>query len=179
MIDGVLNEGEWEGSTSDTMSDGALVHFMSSDGVLYVAVAGEEIGAVNVLLATEAEVVILHSSAALGSARYIPGDSLWDLDHGFDWCCRSTSDDSPRLELYEDEGWQANIGFVGDPGVVEYAIALPWSEAALVISSIRDEEDQGFWPADLSEETRDELLGTPPSERSYDVAEWPQLIPDS
>ena len=38
--------------------------------------------------------------------------------------------DSARATLFAAEGWDANIGFAGDPGIVEYAVTLPWDDAA-------------------------------------------------
>jgi len=177
VIDGVLEFDEWDGAAVFPMSDGASISLMYSDGSLYLAVAGDEIGSVNVLIGSEDDVWILHSSAALGSALYEKGTERWELVHGFSWCCRSRRDDEARLVLLEEEGWQANIGFTGDPGTVEYQIAVPWQGASLAVSSIRDQEDMGFWPADLTEEARLELVGVPPEVRAYDIALWPVLTP--
>jgi hypothetical protein len=174
-IDGVLAPGEWDAATTATMSDGAAVHLLHFDGNLYVAVAGNEIGAVNVILGIDDAVWILHSSAALGSALYSRGSESWQLDHGFRWCCRSTSDSSDRDQLFAAEGWQANIGYSGEPGIVEYQIALPWVGAAAAISTIRDDDDKGFWPPSLSPAAREQLLGVPPQERIFNVAEWPRI----
>jgi hypothetical protein len=159
------------------MSDGATIHLMYGDETLYVAVAGHDIGAVNVVIATDDEVRILHSSAALGSALYLLRANTWELSQGFSWCCRSTSDESERQALFDAESWQASIGFAGEPGVVEYAIALPWQGAALAVSSIRNDEDKGFWPAELSAEAGDQLLGVPPPERDFNIEEWHRLVP--
>jgi hypothetical protein len=179
VIDGVLEPSEWDGASSFPMSDGAAVRLMYEDETLYVAVEGDELGAVNVVMAADDEIWILHSSAALGSALYEPGSGEWLLTHGFNWCCRDRSDESRRLALLEEEGWQANIGFTGDPGTVEYQIAIPWHGASIAVSSIRDDDDTGFWPADLSAEARDQLLGVPPATRLFDSAEWYVLTTNS
>lgn len=176
-IDGMLAAGEWDGAAQSPMSDGASILLMHRDATLYLAVAGDEIGSINVLIASEEEVRILHSSAALGSALYEKGSGRWELVHGFSWCCRSRDDDQGRRALLDEEGWQANIGFTGDPGTVEYQIAVPWQGAALAVSSVRDQEDMGFWPADLPEAARLELVGVPPQERTYDTGLWPILTP--
>lgn len=160
-----------------SMSDGASISLLHSGATLYVAVAGTEVGSVNVLIATDEEVRILHSSAALGSALYEKAPGEWELIHGFNWCCRIRSNDAARLALLEEEGWQANIGFVGDPGVVEYQITVPWSGASLAVSSIRDREDMGFWPSNLPEQARSQLAGVPPAVRAYDIALWPVVTP--
>ena len=174
-IDGTISTTEWDGAVSVPMSDGADVLFMRDGEVLHVAVVGNEVGATNVIIATAEQVWILHSSAALGSAVYEAGASAWGLVHGFTWCCRNAADDSGPAELYDEEGWKANIGYAGDPGVVEYAIALRWQEAAVAISSIRDDADRSFWPADLSLEAQDQLLGVPPPDRHYRTDEWATL----
>lgn len=175
VIDGVLDPDEWTQAATFTMSDGAQLRAMYHGQSLYLAVGGEEIGAVNVVLGTDEEIQILHSSAALGSALYQPGEGQWQLTHGFSWCCRDRNLDTERQSLLDEEGWQANIGFAGDPGVVEYQIDFPWQGSAMVVSSIRSEGDFGVWPASLSTEAQLQLFGAPPDTRSYDTATWPVL----
>lgn len=174
-IDGSFAEGEWDAALSSRMSDGAVLFLQHSDDTLYLAVHSAAIGAVNVAIAIDDGVEILHSSAALGSARYLRSDTNWELAHGFTWCCRGTSDQSGRNALMATEGWQANIGFAGDPGVVEYAISRPWRGALLAVSSIRDEDDRDFWPAELSTAARGQLVGPPPPERVFNMDEWFRL----
>ncbi len=176
VIDGVLGAGEWDGSVTVAMSDGSSLRWMHKDDVLHVALESTAIGAVNLLIATDDEVWILHSSAALGSALYLPADGVWELSHGFDWCCRTATDDSARLQLLDEEDWQANIGFTGDEGVVEYEVTLPWEGASVAVSYVTDTETSAFWPADLSSEARDQLVGPPPPERNFDLDEWYTLV---
>lgn len=176
VIDGILGAGEWDGSTTVTMSDDSSLHWMHSDDVLYVALESSAVGAVNLAIAADDEVWILHSSAALGSALYTPGDGTWKLSHGFDWCCRSATDDSARLRLLDEEGWQANIGFTGDDGIVEYEVVLPWDGAAVAVSYLTDSETSAFWPTDLSSGARDQLVGPPPPMRNFNLDEWHTLV---
>jgi hypothetical protein len=159
------------------MSDGATLRLMHHDEILYLAVMGDAVGAVNVVMAVDDQVSILHSSAALGSALYLATETTWVLEHGYAWCCRSKTDTSAQVELFGDERWQANIGWVGDPGVVEYAVAFPWGGAALAVSSIRDDDDKGYWPANLSEPARDQLLDIPPEEQAFHIEEWTRITP--
>lgn len=141
-----------------------------------MALESDTVGAVNLVLATDNDVWVLHSSAALGSALYLPADGVWELSHGFDWCCRSATNDSARLQLLDDDGWQANIGFTGDEGIVEYEVILPWDGALVAVSYLTDTETSAFWPTDLSAEARDQLVGPPPSERSFNHDEWYTLV---
>ena len=175
VIDGVLDAGEWDGSATVTMSDGSTLHWMHDENVLYVALESSALGAVNLAICVD-DVWILHSSAALGSALYLAADGIWELSHGFDWCCRSATDDAARLLLLDDEGWQANIGFNGDEGIVEYQVALPWEGASVAVSYLTDSETSAFWPADLSSEAREQLVGPPPPERAFNLNEWYTLV---
>ena len=171
-IDGDLTDGEWDGAATLEMSDGAPIRLMHYDETLYLSVEGSELGSVNVVMAIQDEIWILHSSAALGSALYTPGSDQWELARGFSWCCRSGNDTTGRLALLEEEGWQANIGFTGTPGIVEYEIAIPWAGALIAVSSVRSDENTGFWPAELSDEARLQLIGAPPPTRAFNTAEW-------
>lgn len=175
-IDGVLKTSEWEDSTTVTMTDGSSLHWLHNGNVLYVALESSAVGAVNLAIATDEEAWILHSSAALGSALYLPGDGLWEVSHTFAWCCRSATDDSARLQLLNEEGWQANIGFAGDGGIVEYQVALPWDGAAVAVSYLTDSETSAVWPASLSSEARDQLVGPWPRERTFNLDEWHTLV---
>lgn len=172
VIDGVIGDAEWEGAAIVEMSDGAAAHLLYSEETLYVGVAGDAIGSVNVVIASADSVSILHSSAALGSAEYEWAGSVWPLVRGFDWCCRRNSPDTARQALFDEEGWEANIGYTGNAGEVEYAIAIPWRDSSFAISSVRSGTDQGFWPAGLTPEAQDQLVGSPPQERDYNLDEW-------
>ena len=97
--------------------------------------------------------------------------------HSFSWCCRDGSDPEGRLALLEEEGWQADMRFTGNPGKVEYEIAMPWAGAMVAVSSIRSDEDTCLWPADLSDEARLQLIGVPPPTRVFNTAEWAVLQP--
>ena len=172
VVDGVLTEGEWDGAAFFEMSDGVPIRLMRNDETLYLSVEGTDLGSVNVVMAISYEIWILHSSAALGSALYTPDGDTWELAHGFSWCCRDSSDTTARMALLETEGWQANIGFTGTPGIVEYEISMPWAGSMVAVSTIRSDEDTGFWPGALSDEARLQLIGVPPPMRAFHRAEW-------
>lgn len=171
-IDGVLGSGEWDNAFQDTMSDGSSIYAILTGETLFAAVDTGGIGAVNLALATEEEIWILHSSAALGSARYVRGHPDWVLAHGFSWCCRSSTDDTERKVLLADEGWQANIGFEGDEGVVEFEVDLTWQGSALAVSFVTGTGTEAFWPADLSPAAQEQLVGARQSGIDFLLDEW-------
>jgi hypothetical protein len=175
-IDGVLSPGEWDGAVIDSMSDGSLLYWMYRGTTLSVAIAGSDLGAINLAIAGPDDVWVLHSSAALGSLHYTAEPSGWTQVSGFTWCCRSSADPAERLALVEAEGWQANIGFAGDAGVVEYEVLLPWVDHKVAISYQTEAGAPVFWPAELSEEAQRQLIGPWPDHQLFNVAEWPALV---
>ena len=70
-IDGIVEPGEWAEAATVAMSNDDTLHWMQDDHTLYMALEGTELGAVNLVIATDDELWILHSSAALGSSRLV------------------------------------------------------------------------------------------------------------
>jgi len=177
-IDGIIKSGEWDSAAAVTMSNGDTAYWQHSDETLYVALDGDDIGAVNLVLATGEELWILHSSAALGSSLFVPGDETWEQVHGYSWCCRSAYDDTARLGLLEDEGWQANIGFTGDIGVVEYQVAIPWGFARAAIVYHAEDRDSAYWPDDLGSADAEHITSNMWMDPELDPGSWMMLIPE-
>jgi len=178
-IDGIMSAGEWHGAASIIMTNGRPLHWMYSDETLYVALEGGDLGAANLAIATGDETRILHSSAALGSALYTRAESTWLLTHGFSWCCRSTTDDTGRRALFDEEGRQANIGFAGDIGVVEYEVAVPWVGGLVAVSYQTETSDPAHWPTDLSADAEADLVGPLPEAEEFNLDEWYLLETDT
>ena len=177
-IDGSLETGEWEGAAVGEMSDGTPVYLMHDGESLFVAVDGEHLGAINLAIAGPEDVWVLHSSAALGSTRYVSSGSEWDLSRDFDWCCRDADDPTDRLALLDAEGWQATIGYTGEPGTVEYQVTLPWVGSRAAISAQTRATEPAFWPAELSPDAQMQLIGPWSPTRNFRLGEWPTLLPD-
>lgn len=171
VVDGTIDANEWAGAVVEVMNDGTEVRFLQNDGYVYVAIAGAEVGAVNVLLAAGDVVRVLHSSAALGSALYERDGDAWVLVSDFDWCCRSGTDDTARTELLTREGWQASIGYAGEAGHVEYQVLME-DGSFVAISSVRRDGTAAVWPADLGEEARRPLYGAREELESFDFSGW-------
>lgn len=179
VIDGVINPGEWDGATTVAMSNDDTVYWQHTDASLYVAIDGEKLGAVNLVLATADDLWVLHSSAALGSLLHAPGDGAWEQVHGYTWCCRSATDDTARNRLFDDEGWQANIGYTGDVGVVEYQVALPWGFATAALVYHTEDGDSAYWPTDLEAGAVEQITTNMWTDPALDTTAWWMLVPGS
>ena len=155
--------------------DGVPLRLQHANGVLYVAVEGSDLGAVNIILATDADVWILHSSAALGSARYVPGPSAWSLEHGFSGVAAGSTD-SARATLFAVEGWDANIGFTGDLGGSRVCHHLAVGRCRV----LQCHQSAPMTPPGSSRPTsplkqQSELLGIPPPEQVFSTDGWVRL----
>ena len=176
-IDGAIDDGEWEQAVTVAMSNDDIVYWMHNGATLYVALDGTELGAVNLVIATGDELWVLHSSAALGSLLFLAGEEGWEQSHGYTWCCRRASDDSARLRLLESEKWQANIGFIGDVGVVEYQVAIPWGYATAAMAYLTEDRDPEYWPTDISPDAVSHLTNNEWTDPAFDAGEWWMLVP--
>ena len=181
-VDGVLDSDEWEGAYQDELSDGGELYLMQDGDYLYVGVratgAGSGVG--SVCLIRDDAVAVLHSSAALGTAVYQRGDGDWQQTKAFSWRCRDVSDTPSAREerdrFLEEEGWLANNGRMGTPGVVEYRIAMPERSLRLAVSYIGPPSFDvvAHWPADLADDCTNVrmLQGPIPEQARFAPETW-------
>jgi hypothetical protein len=186
-LDGVLEPDEWAGAYQDRLSDGGELNLMQDGDHLYVGIraSGEGSGVGSVCMVRGDEVVILHSSAALGTAVYRRSEAGWQQTQGFTWRCRSTSDapsaEADRDQFLHDEGWLANNGRMGVPGEVEYQIAMLEGSLHLAVSYIGppDFEAVARWPTDLDDDCGNAqmLQGPIPEQARFDPETWVTISP--
>ena len=179
VIDGTLDSGEWDNAIRTHLSDGSDIFWLYSDGYLYVGVNSDRIGAANLALIREDDQVwILHSSAALGSAIYEQQTENWNLIQDFSWCCRSASVFTEREQLFQEEGWQANIGYQGTEGQVEYQVAVERGEIQIALMYLYADGSDGFsyWPDHLSDEAVGQLQGRREKTEYFSLGEWMTVL---
>jgi CubicO group peptidase (beta-lactamase class C family) len=174
-VDGTFAPGEWDGALQTTLDNGSVASWLHADGDLYVAVASEDGGAANLVIAEGNRIRFLHSSAALGSAEYELADGQWMLARDFEWCCRRTSDAAEADALFDAEGWLANITYTGPPGEVEFMVEWPEEGALVAISLIPASGPVAFWPAWLDDPTREALYGVRQDVEVFGVDRWVTL----
>jgi hypothetical protein len=174
-VDGVIDSEEWLGALRTTMDDDTPVFWLHSGDTLYVAVLGDEVGSVNLALAEDDVVWILHSSAALGSARYDMLGDEWHLTDDFEWCCRSSVDQSEAEALLAAEGWLASIGYAGTPGHVEFRAEWPGGEVRVALSAVSRSGQATFWPVGLPNGAKEALYGVREEVESFEVDRWVSL----
>jgi hypothetical protein len=174
VIDGTIGGDEWTDATVVTMDDGTEVRFVQSGGYVFVGITATEIGAANLLVAGGDVVRVLHSSAALGSARYEPDLGAWALTDDFAWCCRDVADAAARAELLAQEGWQANIGYAGTSGHVEYQVLIE-DGSPVALSYVLQDGSVSVWPTDLDEDARRPLYGQREETETFEFDGWATL----
>ena len=177
-LDGVMGPDEWSDADRVRIADGAWLYLKKADGFLFLGVATPEPVVGNVLIQTGSDVLVLHSSAALGTAVYAKEEDLWRRTRDFRWRCRGrTLTERVREEretFLREEGWLASITYQGAGNHLEIQIAAPTGDVRLMLVLLPAARPSALftWPDDV---VQDLFPGPIPAEGHFDPREWPIL----
>ena len=182
-LDGTISSDEWDGANIETFSDGSELLLMHNEGFLYLGIRANTSDMIvgNIFVDHGDEVAILHSSAALGTAIYAKGVDNWQRTQDFVWRCRSAGDSASaqaeREAFLQDEGWSANISYMGSPNEVEYKIAITEGEFRLAATFIPANEinTRIYWPTHLDDDCIEPTPGGMPATLSFSPDQWGTL----
>jgi hypothetical protein len=180
VIDGTLSPGEWEQAAIESFTDGSEIFLMHADGYLYLGLRANtpEMIVGNILINIDGKIEILHASAALGKGIYLKEGDQWQLDQGFEWCCRETSDSETaqarRETLLQDDGWTATNSRIGMPNELEYQIEVTDETLRLAVNYIRASETAVKipWPNGLDDDTVKPTPGGLPEQLQFSPDKW-------
>ena len=168
VLDGTLGSDEWSGACQAEFSDGSELFLMHAEGYLYLGIRGKRSPVTSICVDRGDEVAVLHSSAALGTAVYQEGDSVWEMVQPFLWSCRDTTNNAravtARTEFLDREGWVASNGRMGTSEEIEYQIAIPDGALRLAVSAIGapDYGNVAVWPTAVEDDCVNAQLLTGP-----------------
>jgi hypothetical protein len=182
-IDGILDPGEWIAALQVDFADESQLFLMHADGYLYLGIKGKPEPVTSICVDQGAQVSILHSSAALGTAVYQIGDEVWNLVREFEWCCRETTDSPQAREALDrhlqEEGWVANNGLRGTPEEVEFQILMPEGSLRLAVNAIGPPSYRSVvsWPEGLEDDCSrlSMITGPIPEEAQFSMEDWVTL----
>jgi hypothetical protein len=179
VIDGVLSPAEWDKAYDIKVSEASHIRLMHDGKYLYIGLSDKRsvIGSIQVDRGDKIEV--LHSSASLGKAVYETKGNYWKLIRNFTWLCKK-DDDAVRFKAAQEkhlleESWLASNMSSGNPGEMEYQIAIPEGLLRMAITYITIPEGKTIqWPSALEEETRyvPLLTGNPPGLAAFSPEHW-------
>lgn len=175
-IDGVLSAEEWEGAFTTGIRGGGELSLMHDGKYLFVGIRGHRLGYGSLCLGRPDEILVLHSSAALGTAAYHREGASWKRTRQFSWCCRAREESAERREHLKKEGWMASIGYMGPPEEMEYQIAMEGGEVTLaaVYQMGPARETAQWWPESLDDGCLSLTLGEgdPPETLDFSPETW-------
>jgi len=185
-IDGIHSPGEWDDALVETFADGSQLLLFRSGDFLYLGIIGKgaEMFSNNIYINRGDEITILHSSAALGTARYQKVDNIWSQIQDFSWRCRKTDQSeaalSERAEFMQTEGWLASNGRMGTPNEMEYMITMPDQDFRMAVTIIKSSPpyEKIPWPVNLKDDCIRETPGGLPDIMEFTPNEWGVLILD-
>jgi len=183
LIDGTIEEGEWQDAEIWEFSGGGKLYLLTTSDDLYLAVRALPKGMIvgNVFMYRGDEIIILHSSAALGTAVYQREGDHWKKTRDFEWCCRSRIDDQisreARLTFSEKEGWLGANSFLGAENELEYKILLEGMESAIAVNFLwaDDSVAKQVWPEGLTDGVSWPVQGGFPEEMEFTTWDWYKL----
>ncbi|MCI0331400.1 MAG: hypothetical protein L0196_10750 [candidate division Zixibacteria bacterium] len=192
VIDGRMEENEWDGSALHRLPDGTVVRLRHDHGHLFVGITTPRPGFASVCVAQRDSVRVFHASAALGSVNYARRAREWvTSDTQFVYGMRNTElNDQARAERSEylsRHGWVASTFRMGGGLVQELQFSLTRipGMTGLALAFFVPEGDTGAvvtWPAALPPDDGccDNRLvrGYVPPHLRFDPSKWAVLALD-
>ena len=182
-IDGTISPGEWDGAAVADFADGSQLFLMQAGHYLNLGIRAIESGMIagNVFIQRGDEILILHISAALGTAVYQQSEDGWYQVQDFTWRCRNTSNSdaarTERAEFLAEEGWLAANSLMGTPNELEYQIKIPDQDFRLAVVYIKATPpyEEIPWPALLVDDCIRPNPGGLPLELWFSPEQWARL----
>jgi len=132
----------------------------------------------NIYLQRGDEVSVLHTSAALGTAKFAWQAGVWTRVQNFSWRCRdigfSETAQAKRAEFLQQEGWLAAISRMGTPNELEYKISLTEDISAMAINILQELKPNPF-PSGLEDDCVQAFPGGIPEEMQFSIENWTRL----
>jgi len=186
VVDGKVNPVEWKGATHVGLSEGQGEALLLHDGnYLYVGIIGFRPGIASLCYPNKNGVVVLHASAALGTAAFEQADGKWRLTHPFNWTNRDTGKSpeamADREKFLTSKGWFANTNPIAQL-MREYQLPIRGKqEVALTIGFYTIEPGKqilGSWPPNLEDDCADLELASGYTDRefSFDPSKWGVVV---
>ena len=154
VLDGFIQPAEWAEAIRLGGGDVELL-VQEREEVLELALRTPPVFVASLCFERGAEIHVLHSSSAVGSATYRRSGDDWHLVQPFEWRLRGTDDVAASAEEQSDHmrrfGWVATTVVVGAPGETEFRVSARFWEggiARVAIGLLRQGHDPAVsgWP---------------------------------
>ncbi len=176
--DGIIESSEWDDVPAIELGASNLLRMKYSDEWLYLAIESPQAMVVNVLIQTQSQIRVMHSSAALGTAVYMADERGYALEKAFQWHCRDPGNSSSAVEararFLENEGWLASIVRQGVSTQVEYQISVSEGTFQILLGllPVANPSDFLLWPAGVDQNL---FPGPIPTLGLMDPTQWVSL----
>jgi hypothetical protein len=156
------------------------LYLKQNGGYLFLGIDSGTMGYGSVCIERDEQVLVLHASAALGTAVFMRDGESWLRTRQFSWCCRETAPGPRQVQHLEDEGWLASIVYMGISDEMEYQIVMP---ADGLVMAVVHQTGQSVTSALRWPETIDDdclglvgILDDPPERLDFSPETWPVFI---
>jgi hypothetical protein len=185
VLDGTLAAHEWVDALSIPLNAESDLFLKHVGGYLFLAVRATTMGVPSPLIVQGEKILVLHASAALGTAVYTQEEGAWRLQKRFEWQCRISGFSAYAMQerdrFLAAEGWLGTIGYLGSSTEFEYKILLDGSPLRMLFLFMEatDPIQLLSWPAQVDDlDPYLEIIAGPlPDEVSFDLDRWATLTP--
>ena len=187
VIDGKIEEKEWQDAAAFELKGGGRVFFKHDGGAyLFIGVRGAKSGWSQIYLSEgeNTDVRVYHASAALGAVVYsLDKNLLWQPAGEFAWELRdrvvNAETEKKMADYLAQNGWVANNRNMSDRNETEYRIKLrdvSQKQFRVAVEYAADKELQ-FFPATLDDDTLKSQLafGYTPKDLKFDHKGWAKI----
>lgn len=183
-LDGIFTTNEWPDALEQNLVNGGKVYFKHDKQSIYIGVRGNtgKQGWAHVYLPVNDQIMVLHASAALGTAIYYQDTTKnWQPRQEFNWAVRDTSFSekavNERQTFYEKTNWVANTNNMGEKQFLEFKInrkLFAEKETRLAIIFASNAKEPHFFPVTLKDDCLAEQLiyGNTPQDLKFGQSQW-------
>jgi hypothetical protein len=185
-LDGTIAAGEWDHAIHLTGTANLDIYLLDSaaDSAVYMAVRGRGDGYPHIAVSRRDTVLILHASAALGTAEFAGSGTRKRLVQEFNFRVRSPSLTgeaiTERESFYREDGWAASTIRMGQPGETEFMISrrLLGTASRIVVAYWSEADGVSHWPAEVDDASVELRMvqGFLPQEARFAVAQWAAIL---
>ncbi len=187
VIDGKIEETEWQDSVKYDLLGGGKVFFKYDGTYVYVAARSLKAGWTHLYLneSENADISVLHASAALGKATYSKDkNDLWQPLNEFSWELRDrifTDEVRQKMADYATKNyWVASNNNMGNKAEVEFQFKLKNTsnkKFRLAIVYAVDQNTSYFFPSGLADDClKPELVsGNRVANVKFDRNQWAEI----
>ncbi|MEZ4398363.1 MAG: hypothetical protein R3C71_15745 [Candidatus Krumholzibacteriia bacterium] len=178
-LDGILDDGEWDGAQDVALSSGGMLSLMRDGDRLYLALRMDNKYAEPTLFLgyeDEGRVAVCYAGATFGTASYLRDGKIWRREYGYSGLKSMREGVESQAEALRSAGWTGARGLHMGGRRAEFCVMIPPGglRLAVVGDAPRGGHRAPHWPHNVADGTleRELLSGVAPEIMEFQPSTW-------